>query len=142
MKKILLLSLFSAMSVQAVENQKTVCSHGNATRVIEVVYTAGTEIPCEVRYSKEDGMTTPWRANNLVGFCEKKAAAFIDKQETWGWVCEVAPNISASDERVVSANEGTEVTNDLPVDDATEITPDEVPEPSSVDTKNVEPNIQ
>ena len=113
MNKFLLVTLFSAISatsVQAVENQKTVCSHGNQTRVIEVVYTTGDEIPCEVRYSKEDGMTTPWSANNLAGFCEKKAAAFIDKQETWGWACEAAANEPENGEMAVSASENTEIT--------------------------------
>jgi hypothetical protein len=114
--KIVLATLFgaiSATSVQAIENQKTVCSHGNQTRVIEVVYTTETETPCEVRYSKEDGMTTPWSANNLAGFCEEKAAAFIDKQEVWGWACEAAPNESASDEMAVSGNEKIEVINEV-----------------------------
>ena len=115
MNKFLLVTLFSAISatsVQAIENQKTVCSHGNQTRVIEVVYTTGEETPCEVRYSKEDGMTTPWSANNLAGFCEEKAAAFIDKQETWGWACEAAANEVASDEMAVSASENTEMTDE------------------------------
>jgi hypothetical protein len=109
-KKIVLTTLFSAISatsVQAVENQKTVCSHGNQTRVIEVVYTTGDETPCEVRYSKEDGVTTPWSANNLAGFCEKKAAAFIDKQETWGWACEAAANEPENGEMAVSASDIT-----------------------------------
>lgn len=112
MNKFLLVTLFSAISatsVQAIENQKTVCSHGNQTRVIEIVYTTGDETPCEVRYSKEDGMTTPWSANNLAGFCEKKAAAFIDKQETWGWACEAAVNEPANDEMAVAADEDAEM---------------------------------
>jgi hypothetical protein len=113
MNKFLLATLFSAISatsVQAVENQKTVCSHGNQTRVIEVVYTTGDETPCEVRYSKEDGVTTPWSANNLAGFCEKKAAAFIDKQETWGWACEAAANEPENGEMAVSASENSDIT--------------------------------
>jgi len=104
MKTIVLATLFSAISatsVQAIENQKTVCSHGNQTRVIEVVYSTESETPCEVHYSKEEGMTIPWSANNLAGFCEEKAAAFIDKQETWGWACEAAT--SAMAEEPVSA---------------------------------------
>lgn len=94
MKKLIIATLFSAISatsVQAVENQKTICRFGDKIRVIEVVYTTGAEVPCEVRYSKEEGMTIPWKANNLAGFCEEKAAAFIDKQEAWGWACEAAP---------------------------------------------------
>ena len=100
MNKFLLVTLFSAISatsVQALENQKTVCSHGNQTRVIEVVYTEGTEIPCEVHYSKEEGMTIPWSANNAVGFCEERAAAFIDKQEAWGWACEAANSVMSEE---------------------------------------------
>lgn len=93
MKKILLVSFISAISaasVQAIENQKTVCSHGNQTRVIEVVYTGEGTTPCEVRYSKEEGSKTLWSANNLEGFCEDKAAAFVEKQKGWGWSCEAA----------------------------------------------------
>lgn len=122
MNKFLLVTLFSAMSatsVQAIENQKTVCSHGNQTRVIEVVYTTEVETPCEVRYSKEDGMTTPWSANNLVGFCEEKAAAFIDKQEAWGWACEAAANEPKSDEMAVSAHETSEVITEEAAEEAT-----------------------
>ncbi len=118
MNKFLLVTLFSAISatsVQAIENQKTVCSHGNQTRVIEVVYTEGTETPCEVHYSKEEGMTIPWSANNLVGFCEEKAATFIDKQEAWGWACEAASTAMAEEpvsepmaEEVVTEEAATE----------------------------------
>jgi hypothetical protein len=123
MNKFLLVTLFSAISatsVQAIENQKTVCSHANQTRVIEVVYTTGDETPCEVRYSKEDGMTTPWSANNLAGFCEEKAAAFIDKQESWGWACEAAANEPAADEMAVTASENTEMADDAAPVEATE----------------------
>lgn len=107
MKKLLLATLFSAISVtsvQAIENQKTVCSHGNQTRVIEVVYTTDAEVPCEVRYSKEEGVTTPWSANNLAGYCEQKAAAFVDKQEAWGWACEAVAIDSAEDDMTISAS--------------------------------------
>jgi len=106
MKKYLLAGLFaaiSATSVQAIENQKTVCSHGSQMRVIEVVYTAEGSTPCEVRYSKEEGTTTPWSANNLAGFCEEKAAAFVEKQQGWGWSCELAATTVSTDETEVSA---------------------------------------
>ena len=106
MKQYLLAGLFaaiSATSVQAIENQKTVCSHGNQMRVIEVVYTSEDNVPCEVRYSKEEGTTTPWSANNLAGFCEEKAAAFVAKQQGWGWSCELAATAVSTDETDVSA---------------------------------------
>ena len=54
MKKYLVAALFSALSVtsvQAIENQKTVCTHGSKTRVIEVVYTTEDDLPCEVDVS-------------------------------------------------------------------------------------------
>ncbi len=110
MKQYLLAGLFaavSATSVQAIENQKTVCSHGNQTRVIEVVYTSEDNVPCEVRYSKEEGTTTPWSANNLAGFCEEKAAAFVEKQQGWGWSCELAAASISTDETEVSATPET-----------------------------------
>jgi hypothetical protein len=139
MNKFLLATLFSAISatsVQAVENQKTVCSHGNQTRVIEVVYTTGDETPCEVRYSKEDGVTTPWSANNLAGFCEKKAAAFIDKQETWGWACEAAANEPENGEMAVSASENTDITTAVAIPEtaAMESPVTEAPAAESTDT--------
>ena len=118
-KKLALATLFSAISatsVQAIENQKTVCSHGNQTRVVEVVYTEGTETPCEVHYSKEEGMTIPWSANNLAGFCEEKAAAFIDKQENWGWACEAVSTAMA--EEPVSAPMTEEAVSEEPMTEA------------------------
>jgi len=106
MKKYLLAGLFaaiSATSVQAIENQKTVCSHGSQMRVIEVVYTAEGTTPCEVRYSKEEGSKTLWSAANLEGYCEDKAAAFITKQQGWGWSCEASVNTVTTDEAEVAA---------------------------------------
>jgi hypothetical protein len=106
MKKYLLAGLFaaiSATSVQAIENQKTVCSHGSQMRVIEVVYTAEGATPCEVRYSKEEGSKTLWSAANLEGYCEEKATAFIAKQQGWGWSCEASVNTVTTDEAEVAA---------------------------------------
>lgn len=143
-KKVVFATLFSAISatsVQALENQKTVCSHGNQTRVIEVVYTTDSEVPCEVRYSKEDGMTTPWSANNLAGFCERKAAAFIDKQETWGWACEAAANESADSEMAVSASENTEMNNETAIAEVSAVETSSA-EASSVESSEAATSIQ
>ena len=122
MKKILAaaaLTTISATSVQAIENQKTVCSHGNQTRVIEVAYTTDDNVPCEVRYSKEEGSKTLWSANNLAGYCEEKAAAFIEKQKSWGWACEASVNTETTDEAEVTATEEKPMTEEAPaVEDA------------------------
>lgn len=106
MKKYLVAALFSAISatsVQAIDNQKTVCSHGSQTRVIEVAYTSEDNVPCEVRYSKEEGSQTLWSATNKAGYCEEKAAAFVEKQMGWGWACEASINTATSDEAEVAA---------------------------------------
>jgi hypothetical protein len=101
MNKYLLAVLFSAVSVtsvQALENQKTVCSHSGKTRVIEVAYSTENTVPCEVRYSKEEGSQVLWSAANAVGYCEEKAAAFVEKQKAWGWNCEASMNTITTDE--------------------------------------------
>lgn len=112
MKKYLVAAFFSALSVtsvQAIENQKTVCTHNDKTRTIEVVYTTEDNLPCEVRYSKEEGTQTPWRAANLAGYCEEKAAALVEKQKSWGWSCEASLNTAAiSVEDTVSEQESSE----------------------------------
>ncbi len=127
MKKYLAAALFSAISatsVQAIDNQKTVCSHGSQTRVIEVAYTSEENVPCEVRYSKEEGSQTLWSATNKAGYCEEKAAAFVEKQIGWGWACEASINTATTDEAEIAAEApvSSEVT-------ATEIaTPEAAPE--------------
>jgi len=127
MKKYLAAALFSAISatsVQAIDNQKTVCSHGSQTRVIEVAYTSEENVPCEVRYSKEEGSQTLWSATNKAGYCEEKAAAFVEKQIGWGWACEASINTATTDEAEIAAEApvSSEVT-------ATEIaTPEVAPE--------------
>ncbi|MDX8382209.1 MAG: hypothetical protein R8M14_08890 [Ghiorsea sp.] len=66
-----------------------VCKHGNQERIISVVYqNEGQPVPCKVAYTKDSGVETPWSAENLAGYCEEKAAAFVGKQRAWGWTCE------------------------------------------------------
>ena len=92
MKKLLICSLLlsATAATHAIENIKTVCSHGNETRVIEVVYKTEDVVPCEVRYAKSDSSKVLWSANNAENYCEEKAAVFVEKQKAWGWSCEVA----------------------------------------------------
>ena len=82
-----LLTTLVASSGWAEENTKTVCSYGSDTRIIEVVYPEKTAVPCEVRYTKAEGTEVLWNAQNAIGYCEQKAAEFIQKQEGWGWSC-------------------------------------------------------
>ncbi|MCD8522457.1 MAG: hypothetical protein LRY66_14550 [Saccharospirillaceae bacterium] len=86
-----LLPLISAAVIpaaQADSGTRTLCSHGNQTRIIEVKYTGEGQIPCEVHYTKETGSQVLWSAQTEGGYCEQKAAEFIEKQRGWGWECE------------------------------------------------------
>ena len=94
--KTLTFALFFALIAStsfAMENQKTVCTHGDQERLIEIVYTGEGEVPCEVHYTKSTGTQVLWSAQGQTGYCEKKAAAFIEKQRGWGWNCETAIEI-------------------------------------------------
>lgn len=66
-----------------------VCQRGTLTRHISIDYASdGATVPCEVTYTREDGATQSlWQAQNETGYCEDKAAAFVEKQRDWGWDC-------------------------------------------------------
>jgi hypothetical protein len=82
----LLTTLVGAQALAA----PVVCTQGNMTRSIEVVYSdPGQAVPCEVLYDKssEGAQSTPWRATNESGYCEAKAAQLVAKLEGLGWTC-------------------------------------------------------
>lgn len=95
MKKALLMTscLMAGISTSAlaIDNQTTICTHGDSTRKIEVVYTTENNVPCSVEYTKAEGTKTLWSAANKEGYCENKAAEFVEKQKGWGWSCELVP---------------------------------------------------
>ncbi|MDO3386465.1 hypothetical protein QWI17_11515 [Gilvimarinus sp. SDUM040013] len=72
------------------ENYLFICELEGATRQIEVAYLVSEQdVPCEVRYQKNDGDgTVLWRANNQGGFCENKAASLVSEHKTLGFQCE------------------------------------------------------
>ena len=90
--KYLTSSLFITLlicSFSAVAYDKYVCTHGDAERVISVVYENDQDhVPCEVQYDKGEGAQTLWNAQAEAGYCESKASEFVEKQESWGWSCE------------------------------------------------------
>lgn len=86
---IFLIALISSSAI-AVENQATICTNGDNERKIEVVYPEGSETPCQVEYTKDTGTQTLWRSESETGYCEEKAAAFVEKQMGWGWECDAA----------------------------------------------------
>jgi ABC-type molybdate transport system substrate-binding protein len=69
-------------------NLVSTCENGEHVRVIRVVYdNPETDTVCEVTYEKSTGVQTLWSANNERDYCLDKAAAFVEKQEGWGWTC-------------------------------------------------------
>lgn len=97
MKYLLLLVSVIGSSAIAAENQATICKHGEKVRKIEVVYPEGTEAPCEVQYTKDTGTQVLWNAKTEMGYCEEKAAAFIEKQRGWGWQCEAVEQVESQE---------------------------------------------
>jgi len=76
------------MASPLLANEVYICKHDTQIRQITVTYaTAGQSVPCEVTYIKETGTESLWEAQNLAGYCEEKAAAFVEKQRAWGWEC-------------------------------------------------------
>lgn len=105
-----------APAAQASSGDRTVCSHGNQTRIIEVKYTGEGQIPCEVHYTKDSGSQVLWSAQTEGGYCEQKAAEFVEKQRGWGWECETT---------VAAAEDAG--SNDMPEQAAAETTATETP---------------
>ena len=69
-------------------NLTSTCTNGDQVRVITVVYdNDATDTVCEVTYEKSTGVQTLWTANSDRDYCAEKAAAFVQKQEGWGWSC-------------------------------------------------------
>jgi len=89
------------------------CTNGGLTRNIEVVYAdPGQPVPCEVIYDKSAegaGQHSLWRANSEAGYCEARAAAFIDRLRGAGWTCDGAPEAEerapAQEERAPAAED-------------------------------------
>ena len=66
------------------------CNKDDLNRVVTIVYSEpGQPTPCEVLYEKpsEGESMTLWRAQNQVGYCEARAAEFIEKLVELGWSC-------------------------------------------------------
>lgn len=86
--KILLGILFTiCFSQVALADTTTICTSGNMERKIEVVYLGADTVPCEVRYTKDGNTEVLWSAQAEEGYCEARAAEFVEKQRGWGWAC-------------------------------------------------------
>ena len=75
----------------AVADETYICTQAGQERIITILYhDQEAKIPCEVQYQKDGVTETLWTAQNVVGYCEEKSAAFLEKQRGWGWSCESA----------------------------------------------------
>lgn len=101
MKKLTVLCIVISLGLlasNAVAAVTYTCTHGTQERIISIVYQDQmAKIPCEVRYQKDGVTETLWRAQNLVGYCEEKAQAFVEKQRGWGWTCTEAGEVMAEE---------------------------------------------
>jgi len=90
MKQLIILAALSSASAFAADDQVTVCKFGESERKISIVYPQQTQVPCEVQYTKNGESQVLWSARAETGYCEEKAAAFIEKQKNWGWECNLS----------------------------------------------------
>ncbi len=84
----------TAVEEQAVDivSARYFCELQGLTRRVEIDYEASdSSVPCSVNYYKDTEapgeVNTLWNATNVEGYCEEKAAGFIEKLKSWGWSC-------------------------------------------------------
>ena len=96
------------------------CTNGTLERRVEIVSEGGLGLPCEVHYYKDTEMPGErqvlWTAQNVAGYCEEKATAFVSRLQGWGFSCstgDVAPAAEEADD-AETADDTADLT---PVDD-------------------------
>ena len=93
MKKLFLssFSLLLPAALLAQESSGYECSADELTRRVEVFYETGVTVPCEVHYYRDTEMPGErqvlWRAQNEEGYCEARAAEFVEKLRGMGGTC-------------------------------------------------------
>ncbi len=112
-----------ALSGMASADMSYTCKHDVQKRLIKVIYeSAEAKVPCKVEYTKEHGEEPKilWDAQNQEGYCEEKAAAFVEKQKGWGWEC-------AADamEEAAAAEPAEEASEEAASEEASETTSEE-----------------
>jgi hypothetical protein len=85
---VLLLPFATAIAQDTTRYQ---CSIDEVTRRVEVLSEPGVSVPCEVHYYKDTEMPGEdqvlWSAQNEEGYCEARAAEFVERLEGMGWTC-------------------------------------------------------
>ncbi len=83
---------FSAPILTAAQDgQNYRCTSGDVVRRVEIVYTTGAAVPCEVHYYKDTeapgALEVPWNAQSQTGYCEARAEELVASLRGWGWNC-------------------------------------------------------
>ena len=112
MKLLLITTIFFSGSLAANEFSNTLCKFGEQERKIEIVYSQGTPVPCEVHYTKPSGTQILWKAEGEVGYCESKASALVEKQQGWGWACEAVEESMTEEVQEEVAENSPEMTEE------------------------------
>lgn len=78
------------------------CSMGDEVRRVVTMHETDAPVPCSVRYRKEtEAPGAPaevlWSAQNEAGYCEARAAEFVERLKSWGWQCAVDAAAAASE---------------------------------------------
>jgi hypothetical protein len=73
-------------------DQVAICTHYSKQRIITIDYLSDSQkVPCQVIYEKTTEQPghkkVLWRANHLVGYCERKTDDFLKKLTGYGWQC-------------------------------------------------------
>jgi hypothetical protein len=107
------LMLTVCLSVAAQDSAGYVCSLDDAVRRVEILYETGVTVPCEVHYYKDTEMPGErqvlWRARNEEGYCEARAAEFVEMLRGMGWTCR-ATGQSDDTDALSPAEEEIEIT--------------------------------
>ena len=108
---IVVLSLLPTMAF-AQDSNNYQCSLNDLTRRVEIFYETGVTVPCEVHYYKDTEMPGErqvlWRAANEEGYCEAKAAEFVQKLEGMGWSCTAGAAAPAASEEMAGEPDDTD----------------------------------
>jgi len=101
-----------AGSAFAQETLTYICSLGDLQRRVEVFHETGVVVPCEVHYYKDNELPGErqvlWSASSEEGFCESRAAEFVEQLRGWGWDCQ-----SSSDSVMPETAPSEDDTDDL-----------------------------
>ena len=80
--------LFLSQTTFAGDDYYYQCSKDERLKTIAVTYdNSSSDVPCNVTYTKKEKAIELWHADKQAGYCESKAAMFVENQTGKGWSC-------------------------------------------------------